>query len=79
MMKTISLKLPAELETQLARLSRQRSVTRSEIVRAALEAYLAKGDTTRRSCLDLAGDLAGSLDGPADLASNPRHLKGYGH
>jgi hypothetical protein len=78
MKKTISLKLPAELESQLARLSRQRSVTRSEIVRAALEAYLATGTAAPRSCLDLAGDLPGSLEGPADLASNPRHLKGYG-
>jgi hypothetical protein len=78
MQKTISLKLPAELETQLARLSRQRSVSRSEIVRAALEAYLAKGNITPRSCLDLAGDLAGSLEGPTDLASNPKHLKDYG-
>ena len=49
------------------------------MVREALEDRLG-GETRDRagSCLDLAGDLAGVLKGPADLSSNARHLKGYG-
>lgn len=31
-----------------------------------------------KSVLDLAGDLVGCVDGPPDLATNPKHLDGYG-
>lgn len=30
------------------------------------------------SALDLAGDLAGCLQGPGDLSTNPKYLEGYG-
>jgi hypothetical protein len=30
------------------------------------------------SCLDLAGDLAGCLKGPRDIATNPKHLEDFG-
>jgi hypothetical protein len=30
------------------------------------------------SFLSLAGDLAGCVEGPADLSSNPEHLRGFG-
>ena len=79
-MKNISLKLPDELHARLARVSEQRGAAKSEVVRAALEAYFAAspGPPNGVSCADLAGDLVGSLDGPTDLATNPRHLRGYG-
>lgn len=31
------------------------------------------------SFLSLAGDLAGCLEGPEDLSTNPEHLRGFGH
>jgi hypothetical protein len=77
-MKTISLKLPAELHTRLTQVSRKRNVAKSAVVRAALEAYFSQSRAGEPSCLDLAGDLVGSLEGPVDLATHPRHLKGYG-
>ena len=78
-MKTISLKLPDDLHARLAQMSRRRSVGKSEVVRAALEAYFAgTAAAAGPSCADLAGDLVGSLSGPKDLASNPKHLRGYG-
>ena len=77
-MKSVSLKLPDELHSQLARLSKQRGAAKSEVVRDALEAYFADAKNGGASCADLAGDLVGSLDGPADLATNPKHLRGYG-
>lgn len=30
------------------------------------------------SVLDLAGELVGSVDGPTDLATNPKHFAAYG-
>jgi Arc/MetJ-type ribon-helix-helix transcriptional regulator len=78
-MKTISLKLPEPLETRLAAAARKTGQSRSEVVRAALDAYLTgSAASARQSCLDLAGDLAGCVDGPADLSTNPKHLKGHG-
>jgi len=77
-MKSISLKLPDHLEAQLAKASQDGNTSRSEIVRAALEAYFTKSGEGRPNCLDLAGDLVGSLEGPRDLSANPKHLKGYG-
>ena len=78
MMKSISLKLSADLHARLAQLSRKRNVAKSEVVRAALEAYLNGTSAAEPSCAELAAELVGSLDGPADLATNPKHLKGYG-
>lgn len=74
-MRTVSFKLPAELDEALDEIARRRGTSRSTVVREALEA-LAKGK--RRSITALAGKLVGSVDGPADLASDPRHLSGYG-
>ncbi len=39
----------------------------------------AKGEAPAKpSFLSLAGDLAGCVEGPADLSSNPEHLHGFG-
>lgn len=74
-MKTVSFKLPAELDEALDELARTRRTTRSKLVREAIE-VLAKGK--RRSVTALAGELVGSVAGPSDLATNPKHLAGYG-
>ena len=31
-----------------------------------------------QSVVDLAGELVGSLEGPGDLSTSPRHMAGYG-
>ena len=74
-MRTVSFKLPQELDDALDRLARQRHASKSELARDALEA-LAKGK--RRSVTALAGNLVGSLEGPGDLSTNRKHMKGYG-
>jgi predicted transcriptional regulator len=74
-MRAISLKLPDELDQRLTRLAARRKVSRSALLRAALEAYTKEQPT---SVTAMAEDLAGSLDGPEDLSSSPRHLSGYG-
>lgn len=74
-MRTVSFKLPEDLDDALSELARSRGASRSAVVREALEA-LAKGK--RRSVTALASDLVGSVDGPTDLATNRKHMSGYG-
>jgi len=74
-MRTVSFKLPEDLNDALDELARSRGASRSALVREALES-LAKGK--RRSVTALAGKLVGSVEGPADLATHRRHMAGYG-
>jgi len=79
-MSTISLKLPDRLLELLEKESRTRRTTKSSLVREALEKTLCPhapgGEAT---CYDLARDLAGSAKGlPRDLATNPKHMEGFG-
>ena len=79
-MNTISLKLPDRLLERLEAESRARGTTKSSLVRECLEQSLeARPAAQKASCYDLAHDLAGSLKGlPRDLATNPKHMEGFG-
>ena len=78
-MKTVSLKLPDALDVKLSVFIRKRKVSKSVVIRDALEAYLAQEDEVDPSSfLESARDLCGSVDGPEDLSTNPKHLDGYG-
>ena len=78
-MKTLTVKIPEELEAKLERLVAQRGGSKSALIRAALEELTISADKVQpHSCLDLARDLLGQADGPADLSYNKKHLKGYG-
>ncbi len=78
-MKTIAIKLPEELLARIQEAAVKSGETRSAVMREALRKYF-DGEKNHEviSCLDLAGDLAGSLEGPFDLSTNPSHLNGYG-
>jgi hypothetical protein len=78
---TLTIKIPAVLDSALAQASERQHVSKSELVRRAVAAYL--GQVGQRpgepSALDLAGDLVGCFGGgPPDLSSNPRHLDDFG-
>jgi hypothetical protein len=78
-MKSISIKLSSSLDVRLSSAARKAKVGKSEIVRKALESYLGSGSSLQKgSCLDLASDLAGSVEGPGDLSYNKKRLEGYG-
>ncbi len=78
-MKNVSLKLPDDLNARLERLAKRRGAAKSDIIREALESYLADGKHGRRlSIADLAADLVGSIEGPPDLATNPKYMRGFG-
>jgi metal-responsive CopG/Arc/MetJ family transcriptional regulator len=70
----MSIKLPRTLSAKVTRLARRRNVSRTEVVRDALEAYTADGSSG-----SAVSDLKGCLKGlPRDLSTNQRRLKGSG-
>lgn len=79
-MKTLTVRLPEPMVAQIDAESRERKVSKSDIVRERLQA----GAGTRRhgSALDGIADLVGAVEGlPADLSARKKdHLKagGYG-
>jgi hypothetical protein len=80
-MNTLTIKLPAALDEALVEASRREHLTKSELVRRALSAYVARplGSAPFVSALEQAGDLVGCFKGgPKDLASNPKHMAGFG-
>lgn len=80
-MNTLTVKIPETLENELAAAVAEEHVTKSALVRRALESYLAQRrlGAPSISALDKAGDLVGCFQGgPRDLASNPEHMAGFG-
>jgi hypothetical protein len=78
-MQTLSLKVDTNLARRLAAAAKRQGLSRSELIRRAVEAYLAgDGPGGSRSALDLAGDLVGCFKGPSDLSTNPDHLADVG-
>lgn len=78
-MKTLSLKLPDEVDARISAIAKRQQSSKSEVVRNALDAYLVQEMTPLKgSVLELAGDLVGSLEGPADLSHHDEHMRGYG-
>jgi hypothetical protein len=68
-------RLDAKARRTLDRLRRKTGLTDSELIRRALEAYLAgEGPARRRRVIGL-GEFE---SGEPDLGSNPDHLEGFG-
>lgn len=78
-MTPISLKMPRRLALEVSEAARRRGVSRSALIREALEAFLqAERADEAGSALSLATDLAGAFSGPADLSVNPDYMRGFG-
>jgi hypothetical protein len=78
-MVTITCKIPEKLDSELESLARRRRVSKSAIVRQALERHVRRGPKVPAPrAFDLVKALCGTLHGPRDLSSNPRHLEGLG-
>jgi predicted transcriptional regulator len=79
-MRPVSIKLPKNLEALLDELARARGMSRSAVVREALKAYAAAAAAgpSAGSVIDSAGELVGSLDGPRDLSTAAKHVRGFG-
>ena len=77
-MHTLSLKLPADLFHRINAAILKGGMTKSTLIRQALEHYLDEPHVQTGSFLDLAGNLCGAVSGPKDLASHSKHMEGYG-
>jgi hypothetical protein len=78
-MTTISLKVSETLDSRLTEEAGRRRTSKSAVIRECVEKVLLAPPKDRAvSCLDLAGDLAGCLKGPRDIATNPKYLEGFG-
>ncbi len=78
-MKTLSLKVSGAMDRKLAAFVARRRVSKSEVIRAALEAYLkSEGRGGAGSALDLVQDLVGCVRGPGDLSTNAKYMKDFG-
>lgn len=80
-MNTLTIKLPFTLDDELSRLAQREHVSKSEVVRQALSAYVNErnNQAPASAALDAVSDLVACFSGgPKDLASNPAHLAGFG-
>jgi predicted transcriptional regulator len=78
-MTTLTVKMPEMLSRRLRHEASERGMNRSALIRQSVEKMLDAADQPATgSCLSLAQDLAGCLDGPGDLATHPKHMKGFG-
>ena len=81
-MNTLTIKAPPELEQQITSASHSEQITKSELVRRAVLAYVTRRPRNKPafvSALDQAGDLVGCFEGgPKDLATHPKHMKDFG-
>jgi len=71
----LSIRLDSELVRLLDEEAARANVSRSGYVRDVLRASLRQ---RRASAYDALAAYAGIVDGPADLSTNPKHLKGFG-
>jgi len=78
-MKTLTVKVPEKLDLKLSAVAAKSGESKSDLIRAAIESILKINEAIApTSCLDMAKDLVGSVEGPSDLSYNKKHLKGYG-
>lgn len=80
-MNTLTIKIPPGLEQELLQLSEQTHLSKSELGRRALTAFVTQRKSAEAfvSALDRAGDVVGCFSGSApDLSSNPVYMKDFG-
>ena len=80
-MNTLTIKIPPQLEQEIVLASEREHLSKSELVRRALVAYISQRNAAvpTLSALEQAGDLVGCFSGgPSDLSSNPRYLDDFG-
>jgi Arc/MetJ-type ribon-helix-helix transcriptional regulator len=78
-MKTLTVRLPETLVAEIEAESRERQVSKSDVVRERLRQAI--GSTRERAPLHTIADLIGSVDGlPSDLSTRKKHyLKATGY
>ena len=78
-MTELRIKLPKKLAAKLDRLAKSERKPATAVVREAVEHRLmSKPNIDSGSAYDLVKHLVGTLEGPSDLATNPKYMKGFG-
>jgi hypothetical protein len=81
--KTVTVRLPEPLIAEIDAESRERGISKSDVVRERLEAGAGYGRSSRTGSFERIADLVGSVDDrlPADLSARKKHYlttTGYG-
>lgn len=78
-MTTITCRISERLNAELEAVARERRVSKSAVVRQALESQARRAKRgAGPSLFDLVKHVAGRLHGPRDLSTNGKHLEGFG-
>jgi metal-responsive CopG/Arc/MetJ family transcriptional regulator len=79
-MSVLTMKVPAKLAAKLEKVSARRKVSKSQIIREALQAALSRAEAGHDlSAYDLMKEGCGVVrSGVGDLSVNKRHFKDYG-
>jgi len=81
-MSVLTCKLPSALDNRLTALAKRRGVSKSVLVREAIETKLAEEASALRrpaNLIEALGESVGSISsGKRDLARNKKHLQSYG-
>jgi len=76
--KTLTLRISGKLDTVLGAAAREEGVSKSALIRKALEEKLARHRRKAPRVYDLVGHLSGSVKGPRDLLTNPKYMIDFG-
>ncbi len=81
-MTTLTLKIPESMAAELAAKAKRLSTSKSAVTRNALDKYLHESsDGGEPSAYDVAmalGVIGAIKDGPSDMSTNRKYMKGYG-
>jgi len=79
-MATITCKIPDELNARLDAEAVRKLLSKSALVREAIENSIKhRGKTGRQTSFDLVKDLCGIVKGgPTDMSTNPKYMKDFG-
>lgn len=75
------MKVKPEEKAKIERLAEQKGTSQKAAVLGAVERELGEEEPIKAqsgSFLEGAEDLAGSIEGPPDLSTNPKYMKGFG-
>ena len=79
-MPTITCKIPEKLDEEMEAVAEKRGISKSEFVREAIEHKLEQQKKqVKRSAYDVMKEACGIIKGgPRELATTPKHMKGFG-
>jgi hypothetical protein len=76
-MTTLTCAIPEKLDERLEKLARKARMPKSKFVLKALEQAVRRHRASGPA-MNFVKDLCGAISGPSDLATNPKHMEGFG-